>query len=85
MFYNNYYLSLYRKTFNKLNIKTMDKTRRTSKEYLFALCITDGLFEEMNEIQKSILLNAISEVKNGDIEIPSTHRERLKKTPKKHL
>lgn len=58
----------------------MDKTRRTSKEYLFALCITDGLFEEMTEIQKSILLKAISEVKKGDIEIPSTHREK----PKKH-
>ncbi len=62
----------------------MNKTHISDKEYLFALCITDGLFEEMNEIQKSILLKAISEVKNGDIEMPSTHREILKKTPKKY-
>ena len=61
MFYNNYYLSLYRKTVYNLNIKTMDKTHITNKEYLFALCITDGLFEEMTEQEKSLVLLAIRE------------------------
>ena len=40
----------------------MDKTNRTNREYLFALCITDGLLEEMAEQQKSSFLLVIKEV-----------------------
>ena len=39
----------------------MNKNHITNKEYLFALCITDGLFEEMTEQEKSLVLLAIRE------------------------
>ena len=51
----------------------MDITNITKHEYLFALCITDGLFEEMNEIQKATLLSAIRD-KDGDERISTTER-----------
>ena len=51
----------------------MDIINITKHEYLFALCITDGLFEEMNEIQKATLLSAIRD-KDGDERISTTER-----------
>jgi hypothetical protein len=42
--------------FHKLTINTMDKTLILDSEYLFALCITDGLLEEMDERQRSLVL-----------------------------
>ena len=44
--------------FHKLTINTMDKTLISDSEYLFALCITDGLLEEMDERQRSLLLSS---------------------------
>ena len=38
----------------------MDSTL-ISDEYLFALCITDGLLEEMDERQRSLVLLSITE------------------------
>ena len=34
----------------------MSKTLISDSEYLFALCITDGLLEEMDERQRSLVL-----------------------------
>ena len=42
--------------FHRLTINTMDKTLISDSEYLFALCITDGLLEEMDERQRSLVL-----------------------------
>ena len=41
----------------------MDKTLISDSEYLFALCITDGLLEEMDERQRSLTLLAITNMK----------------------
>ena len=42
--------------FHKLTINTMDKTLISDSEYLFALCITDGVLEEMGDKQRSLVL-----------------------------
>ena len=34
----------------------MDKTLISDSEYLFALCITDGVLEEMGDKQRSLVL-----------------------------
>ena len=39
----------------------MDSTLISDSEYLFALCITDGLLEEMDERQRSLVLLSITE------------------------
>ena len=41
----------------------MSKTLISDSEYLFALCITDGLLEEMDERQRSLTLLAITNMK----------------------
>ena len=41
----------------------MDSTLISDSEYLFALCITDGLLEEMDERQRSLTLLAITNMK----------------------
>ena len=41
----------------------MDKNLITDSEYLFALCITDGLLEEMDERERSLVLLAITNMK----------------------
>ena len=41
----------------------MSKTLISDSEYLFALCITDGLLEEMDERQRSLTLLAITNTK----------------------
>lgn len=49
--------------FHKLTINTMDKTFISESEYLFALCITDGVLEEMDERERSLTLLAITNMK----------------------
>ena len=41
----------------------MSKTLISDSEYLFALCITDGLLEEMDERQRALTLLAITNTK----------------------
>ena len=41
----------------------MDKTLISDSEYLFALCITDGVLEEMDERERSLTLLAITNMK----------------------
>ena len=41
----------------------MDSSHISDSEYLFALCITDGLLEEMDERQRSLTLLAITNMK----------------------
>lgn len=41
----------------------MNNTPISDSEYLFALCITDGLLEEMNEAQRKSTILAIANVK----------------------
>ena len=38
-------------------------THITDSDYLFALCITDGLLEEMNEAQRKSTILAIANIK----------------------
>ena len=45
----------------------MDKNLITDSEYLFALCITDGLLEEMDERQRSLVLMSITETLKKDL------------------
>ena len=42
--------------FHKITINTMDSTLISDSEYLFALCITDGVLEEMGDKQRSLVL-----------------------------
>ena len=42
--------------FHKTNYNTMDKTLISDSEYLFALCITDGVLEEMGDKQRALVL-----------------------------
>ena len=58
----------------------MNKTHITNKEYLFALGITDGLFEEMTEQEKSLVLLAIRETLRKENDPPIA----TLKTPKKY-
>ena len=41
----------------------MDKTLISDSEYLFALCITDGVLDEMDERERSLTLLAITNMK----------------------
>ena len=41
----------------------MDSTLITDSDYLFALCITDGLLEEMTEPQRASTLLVITNMK----------------------
>ena len=41
----------------------MSKTLISESEYLFALCITDGVLEEMDEIQRASTLLTITTMK----------------------
>ena len=41
----------------------MDSTLVSDTDYLFALCITDGLLEEMNEAQRASTILAIANIK----------------------
>ena len=57
----------------------MDSTLISDSEYLFALCITDGLLEEMDERQRSLLLSSTTKTLRRIN--PQTATE---KTPKKY-
>ena len=41
----------------------MSKTLISESEYLFALCITDGVLEEMDERERSLTILAITNMK----------------------
>ena len=41
----------------------MDSILISDSDYLFALCITDGLLEEMNEAQRKSTILAIANIK----------------------
>lgn len=41
----------------------MSKTLISDSEYLFALCITDGVLEEMGDEQRSLVLLTITNMK----------------------
>ena len=41
----------------------MSKTLISDSEYLFALCITDGLLEEMDERQRALTILTITNMK----------------------
>ena len=41
----------------------MSKTLISESEYLFALCITDGVLEEMGDEQRSLVLLTITNMK----------------------
>ena len=43
----------------------MDSTHISDSDYLFALCITDGLLEEMNEAQKKSTILTIANITKG--------------------
>lgn len=49
--------------FHRLTVNTMDKALISDSEYLFALCITDGVLEEMDERERSLTLLAITNMK----------------------
>ena len=49
--------------FHILTINTMSKTLISDSEYLFALCITDGVLEEMGDEQRSLVLLTITNMK----------------------
>ena len=49
--------------FHILTINTMSKTLISESEYLFALCITDGVLEEMGDEQRSLVLLTITNMK----------------------
>ena len=57
----------------------MSKTLISDSEYLFALCITDGLLEEMDERQRASTLFSITQTLRRII--PQIANE---KTPKKY-
>ena len=67
MIYNNYYLPLRNKYVSHPNYQnnTMDSILIYDSDYLFALCITDGLLEEMNEAQRKSTILAIANITKG--------------------
>ena len=46
----------------------MDSTLVSDSDYLFALCITDGLLEEMNEAQRASTILAIANIKERTLQ-----------------
>lgn len=56
----------------------MDSTLISDTEYLFALCITDGLLEEMDERQRSLLLSSITKTLKKNLSAKSDLKTREK-------
>ena len=56
----------------------MDSTLISDSEYLFALCITDGLLEEMDERQRSLVLLSITETLKKNLSADSDQKTREK-------
>ena len=51
----------------------MDKTLISESEYLFALCITDGVLEEMGDEQRSLALLTITQMLRKKLHADSNH------------
>ena len=56
----------------------MDSTLISDSEYLFALCITDGLLEEMDERQRSLLLSSTTKTLRRINPQTATEKTRVK-------
>lgn len=56
----------------------MDSTLISDSEYLFALCITDGLLEELDERQRSLVLLSITKTLKKNLSADSD-RNSIKK------
>ena len=65
MIYDNYYLPLQNKYVSPFDYQDyiMDTILISDSEYLFALCITDGLLEDIDERQRSLTLLTITTMK----------------------
>ena len=53
----------------------MDKIHISDSEYLFALCITDGLLEEMDERQRSLVLLTTAQMLRKKLHADSDHTQ----------
>ena len=56
----------------------MDSTLISDSEYLFALCITDGLLEEMDERQRSLVLMSITKTLKKNLSAESDRKNTQK-------
>lgn len=56
----------------------MDSTLISDSEYLFALCITDGLLEEMDERQRSLVHMSITETLKKNLSADSDRKNTRK-------
>ena len=56
----------------------MSKTLISESEYLFALCITDGLLEEMDERQRSLVLLTTTQMLRKNYTPKATEKTREK-------
>lgn len=61
--------------FHRLTINTMSKTLISDSEYLFALCITDGVLEEMDERQRSLVLLTTTQMLRKKLHADSDHTQ----------
>ena len=58
-----------------MTINTMDKTLISDSEYLFALCITDGVLEEMGDKQRSLVLLTTTQMLRKILHADSDHTQ----------
>ena len=60
---------------SQITINTMDKTLISDSEYLFALCITDGVLEEMGDKQRSLVLLTTAQMLRKILHADSDHTQ----------
>ena len=60
---------------SQITINTMDKTLISDSEYLFALCITDGVLEEMGDKQRSLVLLTTTQMLRKKLHADSDHTQ----------
>ena len=53
----------------------MDKTPISDSEYLFALCITDGVLEEMGDKQRPLVLLTTTQMLRKKLHADSYHTQ----------
>lgn len=53
---------MHKKSVSQPNKETMDDALISDSEYLFALCITDGMLEEMTEEQRKSIILTITQM-----------------------
>ena len=53
----------------------MDKTPISDSEYLFALCITDGVLEEMGDKQRALVLLTTTQMLRKTLHADSDHTQ----------